>query len=32
MIGLEPVKRQVRSIAASIEAAHMRAAAGVPTE
>src|SRR5690606_21828651 len=25
-------KRQVRSIAASIEAAHMRAAAGVPTE
>ncbi len=32
MVGLEPVKRQVRSIAASIEAAHMRAAAGVPTE
>ncbi|MFC6883947.1 AAA family ATPase [Actinomadura yumaensis] len=32
MIGLEPVKRQVRSIAASIEAAHLRAAAGVPTE
>ena len=32
MIGLEPVKRQVRSIAASIEAAHMRAEAGVPTE
>jgi SpoVK/Ycf46/Vps4 family AAA+-type ATPase len=32
MIGLEPVKRQVRSIAASIEAAHMRAAAGVPSE
>jgi SpoVK/Ycf46/Vps4 family AAA+-type ATPase len=32
MIGLEPVKRQVRSIAASIEAAHLRAQAGVPTE
>ncbi|WP_119731723.1 AAA family ATPase [Thermomonospora amylolytica] len=32
MIGLEPVKRQVRSIAASIEAAHLRAAAGVPSE
>ncbi|WP_030167172.1 AAA family ATPase [Spirillospora albida] len=32
MIGLEPVKRQVRSVAASIEAAHLRAAAGVPTE
>jgi SpoVK/Ycf46/Vps4 family AAA+-type ATPase len=32
MIGLEPVKRQVRSIAASIEAAHLRAAAGVATE
>ncbi|MFV2177437.1 AAA family ATPase [Actinomadura sp. LOL_016] len=32
MVGLEPVKRQVRSIAASIEAAHLRAAAGVPTE
>jgi SpoVK/Ycf46/Vps4 family AAA+-type ATPase len=32
MIGLEPVKRQVRSIAASIEAAHLRAEAGVPTE
>ncbi|WP_308206198.1 AAA family ATPase [Actinoallomurus spadix] len=32
MIGLEPVKRQVRSIAASIEAARMRAAAGFPTE
>jgi len=32
MIGLEPVKRQVRSIAAAIEAAHLRAAAGVPTE
>jgi SpoVK/Ycf46/Vps4 family AAA+-type ATPase len=32
MIGLDPVKRQVRSIAASIEAAHLRAAAGVPTE
>ncbi|MCP2335602.1 AAA family ATPase [Actinomadura rupiterrae] len=32
MIGLAPVKRQVRSIAASIEAAHLRAAAGVPTE
>ncbi|MFC0042129.1 AAA family ATPase [Actinomadura rayongensis] len=32
MVGLEPVKRQVRSIAASLEAAHLRAAAGVPTE
>jgi SpoVK/Ycf46/Vps4 family AAA+-type ATPase len=32
MIGLEPVKRQVRSIAASIEAAHLRAQAGVPSE
>ncbi|GAA2106077.1 AAA family ATPase [Actinomadura alba] len=32
MIGLEPVKRQVRSIAASIEAAHLRAEAGVPSE
>ncbi|MEV4259048.1 AAA family ATPase, partial [Spirillospora sp. NPDC049652] len=32
MVGLAPVKRQVRSIAASIEAAHLRAAAGVPTE
>ncbi|MFC5181678.1 AAA family ATPase [Actinomadura harenae] len=32
MTGLEPVKRQVRSIAASIEAAHLRAEAGVPTE
>jgi len=32
MIGLAPVKRQVRSIAASIEAAHLRAEAGVPTE
>ncbi len=32
MIGLEPVKRQVRSIAASIEAARMRAAAGFPVE
>ena len=32
MIGLEPVKRQVRSIAAAIEAAHLRAAAGVPSE
>jgi SpoVK/Ycf46/Vps4 family AAA+-type ATPase len=32
MIGLEPVKRQVRSIAASIQAAHLRAAAGVPSE
>ncbi|MEW2360237.1 AAA family ATPase, partial [Spirillospora sp. NPDC029432] len=32
MIGLEPVKRQVRAIAASIEAAHLRAAAGVATE
>ncbi|WP_084693198.1 AAA family ATPase [Actinomadura atramentaria] len=32
MIGLEPVKRQVRAIAASLEAAHLRAAAGVPTE
>lgn len=32
MIGLEPVKRQVRAIAASIEAAHLRAEAGVPTE
>ncbi|MCW2940598.1 MAG: ATPase central domain protein [Actinomycetia bacterium] len=31
MIGLDPVKRQVRSIAASIEAAHLRAEAGVPT-
>ncbi|WP_018656984.1 AAA family ATPase [Actinomadura flavalba] len=32
MVGLEPVKRQVSSVAASIEAAHLRAAAGVPTE
>jgi SpoVK/Ycf46/Vps4 family AAA+-type ATPase len=32
MIGLEPVKRQVRSIAASIEAARMRARAGFATE
>ncbi|GLW66627.1 hypothetical protein Arub01_48710 [Actinomadura rubrobrunea] len=32
MVGLEPVKRQVRSIAASIEAARLRAAAGVPAE
>lgn len=32
MIGLEPVKRQVRAIAASIEAAHLRARAGVATE
>jgi SpoVK/Ycf46/Vps4 family AAA+-type ATPase len=32
MVGLEPVKRQVRAIAASIEAARLRAAAGVPTE
>jgi SpoVK/Ycf46/Vps4 family AAA+-type ATPase len=32
MIGLVPVKRQVRSIAATIEAAHLRAEAGVPTE
>ncbi|MQY08356.1 AAA family ATPase [Actinomadura macrotermitis] len=32
MVGLAPVKRQVRAIAASIEAAHLRAAAGVPTE
>ncbi|WP_344835162.1 AAA family ATPase [Actinocorallia longicatena] len=32
MIGLEPVKRQVRSIAASIEAAHLRAEAGIPIE
>ncbi|RAY10892.1 ATPase [Actinomadura craniellae] len=32
MVGLAPVKRQVRSIAASIEAAHLRAEAGVPTE
>ena len=32
MIGLEPVKRQVRSIAASIEAANLRAEAGVPIE
>jgi SpoVK/Ycf46/Vps4 family AAA+-type ATPase len=32
MIGLEPVKRQVRSIAASIEAARMRAEAGFATE
>jgi SpoVK/Ycf46/Vps4 family AAA+-type ATPase len=32
MIGLEPVKRQVRSIAASIEAARMRAEAGFAAE
>jgi SpoVK/Ycf46/Vps4 family AAA+-type ATPase len=32
MIGLEPVKRQVRSIAASIEAARLRAQAGFATE
>ena len=32
MIGLEPVKEQVRSIAASIEAARMRAQAGYSTE
>src|SRR5260370_26388886 len=32
MIGLERVKRQVRSIAASIEAARMRAEAGFATE
>jgi SpoVK/Ycf46/Vps4 family AAA+-type ATPase len=32
MIGLEPVKRQVRSLAASIEAANLRAQAGVPIE
>jgi SpoVK/Ycf46/Vps4 family AAA+-type ATPase len=32
MIGLAPVKQQVRSIAATIEAAHLRAEAGVPTE
>lgn len=32
MIGLEPVKRQVRSIAASIEAARMRAEAGFSAE
>ncbi|MEO3784433.1 AAA family ATPase [Actinocorallia sp. B10E7] len=32
MIGLAPVKQQVRSIAASIEAAHLRAEAGVPIE
>jgi SpoVK/Ycf46/Vps4 family AAA+-type ATPase len=32
MIGLTPVKEQVRSIAASIEAARRRAVAGIPTE
>ena len=32
MIGLEPVKRQIRSIAASIEAARMRAQAGFAAE
>ena len=32
MIGLMPVKEQVRSIAASIEAARRRAVAGVTTE
>ncbi|MQA87175.1 MAG: AAA family ATPase [Streptosporangiales bacterium] len=32
MIGLEPVKAQVRSIAASIEAARLRAEAGYATE
>lgn len=32
MIGLEPVKRQVRAIAASIEAARMRAEAGFVAE
>ena len=32
MIGLEPVKEQVRSIAASIEAARLRAEAGYSTE
>jgi SpoVK/Ycf46/Vps4 family AAA+-type ATPase len=32
MIGLDPVKEQVRSIAASIEAARLREQAGVPTE
>jgi len=32
MIGLEPVKEQVRSIAASIEAARMRAQAGYSTD
>jgi SpoVK/Ycf46/Vps4 family AAA+-type ATPase len=32
MIGLEPVKRQVRSVAASIEAARLRAQAGFATE
>jgi SpoVK/Ycf46/Vps4 family AAA+-type ATPase len=32
MIGLEPVKRQIRSIATSIEAARMRALAGYTTE
>ncbi len=32
MIGLEPVKEQIRSIAASIEAARMRALAGYATE
>ncbi|PRX97360.1 AAA family ATPase [Allonocardiopsis opalescens] len=32
MIGLEPVKQQIRSIAASIEAARMRAEAGYSTE
>ena len=32
MIGLEPVKEQIRSIAASIEAARMRALAGYTTD
>jgi SpoVK/Ycf46/Vps4 family AAA+-type ATPase len=32
MIGLEPVKEQIRSIAASIEAARMRAMAGYATD
>ena len=32
MIGLEPVKEQIRSIAASIEAARMRALAGYATD
>ena len=32
MIGLTPVKEQVRSIAASIEAARRRTVAGISTE
>ncbi len=32
MIGLDPVKEEIRSIATSIEAARMRALAGYPTE